>query len=62
MKYKRKKPIQQVGERTKRRVAENGTETQLFEGIWETREHACEMCHAQIPEALAHCFAHRLGK
>ena len=33
-------------------------EKELFEEIWNTREHRCESCGKEIWEAQAECFSH----
>lgn len=35
---------------------------EMFEYIWDTREHVCEATWKYIYEARAWCFAHILGK
>lgn len=59
---KDRKPIATVGKRTKERVKVNGTESDLFKHIWNTRPHFCEICSDPIPEPKPECFSHRLSK
>lgn len=41
---KEKKAISPVGKRTKERIKENGSESELFARVWAERSHVCEIC------------------
>ena len=58
----KKKPIPKISEKKKKRLKENGSESDLFRKIWEERPHYCEICGTMIPEPKPESFAHRLGK
>ncbi len=58
----RKTPVKQIWERASKRIRENGTESALFQEIWEERPHICDMCGKTIPEPLSWCFPHILPK
>jgi hypothetical protein len=57
-----KKTLKRVGERKKRRIAQHGTETELFREIWNERTHYCEECGAYIYTFSHYCFHHIEGK
>ena len=38
------KAISQVGKRTKERIKANGSESELFARVWNSRPHTCEIC------------------
>ncbi len=57
-----RKPIPKIGKRTKERISEHGTESELFAKIWNDRPHACEECGKTITEPRAHNFDHVIPK
>ena len=38
------------------------SEKQLFEFIWNNREHKCEICWKYVIQPIFWCFAHKLAK
>lgn len=65
----RRTPIATRGKRTKERILQNGTETELFRKIWDERPHVCEQCGDPIRQVFLgkslikpQCFAHKLSK
>lgn len=59
---KKSKPIPKISEKKKKRLKENGSESDLFRKIWEERPHYCEICGTMIPEPKPESFSHRLSK
>lgn len=59
---KDKKPIATIGKRTKERVKVNGTESDLFKHIWNTRPHFCEECGKSLQIPRPHNFDHVIAK
>ena len=56
------KRLSPIGKRTKKRLVENGSETDLHNTVWDTEPHICEVCLQYIQERSPVCFAHRLSK
>lgn len=63
------KPIAQIGKKKKLRILEEGSEVDLFRGIWMDRLHFCEECGEEIKGAFLgkslikpQCFSHKLPK
>ena len=61
-KQKERKPLKQVGKRTKERLATHGSEKDLFARVWASRTHACEDCGTPLTEPRAHNFDHVVPK
>jgi hypothetical protein len=55
---KEKKGLKRVGERKKRRIAEHGTESELFKRIWNEKAPYCIDCGSYIHQMSHHCFHH----
>ena len=41
---KKRKPIPKISEKKKKRIKEQGSETELFKKIWNERPHKCQKC------------------
>lgn len=55
---KPKKPIAKISEKKKKRIKEQGSETELFKQIWNERPHQCEKCGYVLREPKPHNFDH----
>lgn len=59
---KKPKRLSMCGARKRIRIQKEGSETDFFKRIWQSRPHICEICGKQIIEAHSYCFAHNLAK
>ena len=59
---KPKKPIAKISEKKKKRIKEQGSETDLFKKIWNERPHQCEKCGYVLKEPKPHNFDHKISK
>lgn len=59
---KKSKPINVVWKTKKRRIAQFGSEKDLFLEVWNERKHECVKCSKKLHEPKSHNFSHIKSK